>query len=335
MDKLITVIIPVYNMEPYLERCLDSVLSNTYRDIEVICVDDGSKDNSLEILRRYESADSRVVVIAKENGGVSSARNVGLDHMSGDYVTFVDADDFVHPQFFEIMHYAIIQSGADLVIAIPTKVFPQDLPIKMNTISVESLGMKITPRIQVYRNRELRSYCCCKLLKTSAICSCRFQLGFSISEDILFFAAIWENNPELLCCTISESMYYYYQGNPNSAIATSNEHEMLKATKYCIDRCAISRENEQIYLFMAIEQGIWHRYYGSTIRGDRTVRKVANPLLRKCWKRMIISKDYSPTEKIMLTTKIFMYPLYLLYRRRNPEYRKWERLERERVQDER
>ena len=103
MDPTVSVIIPVYNMESYLERCLDSVLNNTYRNLEVICVDDGSTDGSLQILRRYEQTDKRIVVITKENGGVSSARNTGLDHASGNFVSFVDPDDLLHPQHYELM----------------------------------------------------------------------------------------------------------------------------------------------------------------------------------------------------------------------------------------
>ena len=108
MDQsLISVIIPIYNMEQYLERCLDSVLNNTYRNLEIICVDDGSTDSSLEILRRWEEKDPRIVVITKENGGVSSARNAGLDRMAGDYVSFVVSDEFVHPQYFEALLFAV------------------------------------------------------------------------------------------------------------------------------------------------------------------------------------------------------------------------------------
>ena len=94
---LISVIIPVYNVEAYLPRCLDSVIQNTYRNLEIICVDDGSTDGSPEILRDYAQRDARITVITKENGGVSSARNAGLDRATGEFVAFIDSDDFVHP----------------------------------------------------------------------------------------------------------------------------------------------------------------------------------------------------------------------------------------------
>ncbi len=330
MDQpLITVIIPVYNMELYLERCLDSVLNNTYRNLEVICVDDGSKDCSLEILRRYEAADSRIVLITKENGGVSSARNAGLDRMTGEYVTFVDPDDFVHPQYIEILYYAITKTNADLVMTEPSRVYPEDFPIQIEPVSISSIDPIRITKLQVYRNKNLRAYTHCKIVKCSVVGSCRFPLGYKVSEDIIFYASIWENNPSMSCYTLSAPVYFYHQGNPNSAVTNANEHDMLKATKYCVERCAISRENEQIYLFMVIEQGLWHRYYGSEIRGDRTIRKVANPLLLRSWRMMIISPHFTLREKVTMTVKIFAYPIYLVYCRRNPVFRNWEQAEKE------
>lgn len=102
MDNLlISVIIPVYNIEKYLARCLDSVLAQSYRDIEVLAVDDGSTDGSGRVLREYEKKDSRVKPIFKENGGVSSARNIALDTAKGEYIYFLDGDDWIEPDTFE------------------------------------------------------------------------------------------------------------------------------------------------------------------------------------------------------------------------------------------
>lgn len=99
-DK-ITVIIPVYNVENYLERCLKSILYNTYTNLEIICVNDGSTDNSKKILESYSKRDKRVVVINKKNAGVSSARNAGIKIATGEYIAFVDSDDWIHEKYFE------------------------------------------------------------------------------------------------------------------------------------------------------------------------------------------------------------------------------------------
>lgn len=89
----VTIIIPVYNTEQYLAQCLDSAIKQTYQNLEILCVNDGSKDNSLEILKEYHEKDSRVVIVSQANGGLSAARNTGLDHAAGDYVQFLDSDD--------------------------------------------------------------------------------------------------------------------------------------------------------------------------------------------------------------------------------------------------
>jgi len=112
----ITVIIPVYNVAEYLSDCIDSILSSTYKDIEVILIDDGSTDISGEICNSYEKKDHRIRVFHKKNEGVSSARNIGLEYASGKYVNFVDADDFVHPQMLEILLDIIQKSQCDVAI---------------------------------------------------------------------------------------------------------------------------------------------------------------------------------------------------------------------------
>ncbi len=113
----VSVIVPVYNAEKALERCIDSILNQEYKDFELIAVDDGSKDRSGEILDAYAKADPRVVVIHKENGGVSDTRNRALDIAQGEYVQFLDADDWIPADSTKVMVRAIEESGADLVTA--------------------------------------------------------------------------------------------------------------------------------------------------------------------------------------------------------------------------
>ena len=110
----ISVIIPVYNTESYLSRCLDSVLSNTYENLEVICVNDGSTDNSINILDNYKFSDERVIVINQKNSGVSAARNAGLNVATGEYIAFIDSDDWVHTQYFEILLFAMSCNDSDV-----------------------------------------------------------------------------------------------------------------------------------------------------------------------------------------------------------------------------
>ena len=112
----VSVCVPFYNIAQYAGRCLDSILNNTYKNLEVICVNDGSTDETLEILKEYEKKDSRIIVINKENGGLASARNSALDCCSGDFIAIVDGDDWVHQQYFEILLDVQRKTRADVVI---------------------------------------------------------------------------------------------------------------------------------------------------------------------------------------------------------------------------
>ena len=111
MDDLISVVIPVYNVEKYLEKCLDSVVGQTYGNLEIILVDDGSTDNSGAICDRYAQKDSRVVVIHQKNGGLSKARNVGIDKATGKYISFIDSDDYVGSCYIETLYKALPEDG--------------------------------------------------------------------------------------------------------------------------------------------------------------------------------------------------------------------------------
>ena len=114
MQDLISIIVPVYKVEKYLKRCVDSILAQTYPCLEVILVDDGSPDGCPAICDEYAREDRRVRVIHKENGGLSDARNAGIDAAKGKFLGFVDSDDYVHPRFYELLLQALKGEGADI-----------------------------------------------------------------------------------------------------------------------------------------------------------------------------------------------------------------------------
>ena len=115
MEK-VTVIVPVYNVEPYLEECLDSIVNQTYTDLEIILIDDGSTDKSLEIIKKYAQEDKRIVFITQSNLGVSAARNTGLKMATGEYILFVDSDDTIRQDTVARLRQHAIKTGSDIVI---------------------------------------------------------------------------------------------------------------------------------------------------------------------------------------------------------------------------
>ena len=124
MNKLISIIIPVYNVECYLGACMESVLNQTYKKIEVILVDDGATDNSGQMCDHYAEEDMRVRVIHKKNGGLADARNKGITHANGDYIMFIDSDDVVSQNFVEYLYSLIIENSSDIGICNPIHCYP-------------------------------------------------------------------------------------------------------------------------------------------------------------------------------------------------------------------
>ncbi len=115
MDPLISVLIPAYNIENRIGICLDSVLDNSYKNLEIICINDGSTDRTLEILTAYSNKDSRIHVVSQENKGVSYTRNELLHRASGEYIAYIDGDDVVHRQYFEVSLNTALTTNADVV----------------------------------------------------------------------------------------------------------------------------------------------------------------------------------------------------------------------------
>ena len=114
MNELISIIVPVYNVEQFLARCIDSIRAQTYRNIEILLIDDGSTDNSGRVCDEYAKQDGRIKVYHKPNGGVSSARNYGLDRATGKYIGFVDSDDFIAPDMYEYLIQLIKDTNAEI-----------------------------------------------------------------------------------------------------------------------------------------------------------------------------------------------------------------------------
>lgn len=146
----ISCIIPVYNVEKFLDECICSILKQSFSDFELILVDDGSKDKSGEICKKYSTLDSRVKVISQSNRGASAARNNGIKNSTGDYICFVDSDDWVYQDFFEIMYTTAVNSNADIVVC----GYRQEVPIKNNSIEIRDIYSVPQEKDKVFYTRE-------------------------------------------------------------------------------------------------------------------------------------------------------------------------------------
>ena len=184
-NKKISVIVPVYNMEKYLGRCVDSILAQTYGNIEVILVDDGSSDASPDICDRYAEADGRVRVIHKANGGLSSARNAGLDAATGDYIGFVDSDDYISPDMYRILAERL--DGGDCEIANAMYVYAfeggETAPSRVPHTTDENISAEQFARELMLHAGDVSV--CTKLFRAEIFDGVRFPEG-KLNEDLLF-----------------------------------------------------------------------------------------------------------------------------------------------------
>ena len=150
---MISILVSVYNMKDYLVQCLDSVLAQTYTDYECILVDDGSKDNSLEMCNEYARKDKRFVVVHQENGGLSAARNTGLKHAKGDLITFLDPDDWIHPEYLQRLVELKEKHNADMSAVSFVKTSDRNYPrVKAEVTVKEYTGRDFVDNMNTLRN---------------------------------------------------------------------------------------------------------------------------------------------------------------------------------------
>ena len=205
MEKLITVIVPIYEVEKYLHRCVDSILAQTYTKLEVILVDDGSPDRCGEICDAYAKKDERVTVIHKENGGQSEARNLGLDIAHGDYIGFVDSDDWLELDMYEKLYEALIENHADLSMCGFNYIYKNKVVEKriFNTFTVIENDELIK---KYFTEDTILSQPCNKLYKKELFEQIRYPVG-KIFEDRYISLELFSNIERAV--DIGEAKYNY------------------------------------------------------------------------------------------------------------------------------
>lgn len=230
----VSVIIPVYNVEKYLRKCLDSVVNQTLTDIEIICVDDGSTDNSLAMLKEYADKDNRIKIIDKENGGLSSARNAGMDVMNGEYCYFIDSDDWINLDTIEKLIKIMAENDVDVVVHGAQNIAEDKDCEEFANKTQEWFKNREKPNgvydVPIDVNARVMAVAWNKLYKTEIINKyhCRFKEGV-IHEDELF---VWTY---MVHCNkyyyLNEKLYYYLR-RADSIIGKKNDSiKMLDIVK--------------------------------------------------------------------------------------------------------
>ena len=313
MEPLISVILPIYNMEDCLVRCLGSILNNTFPNLEVICVDDGSRDSSLKILLEYEQKDSRIRVISKENGGVSSARNAGLDLMTGQYVSFVDPDDYIHPQLFEFLFRALQESQADFSICGFHRVIAEGAEIYREPITFDSDAVQEYSVSQIFRNRQLRTFCWGKLFRSDLVSNIRFREDIQYAEDTVFFYEVCEHILSVKGVGVPYVLYYYVQ-RENSLSRGINLSQHMSLARFWVHRLRQPNSREDICLEQAVKRCLACRYMATKIQPDQEVASECKTFMKELRQRLWKTKWHTCKERLVLIIFIQFPMLYRFFR---------------------
>lgn len=256
---LISVIVPVYNVIGYLARCIESILSQTYTNLEIILVDDGSSDGSESECDAWKATDPRIKVIHKKNGGLSSARNAGIDVATGDYLGFIDSDDYIELDMYETLLSAILASKKEIaccgmVLEYPTfikRINILDSPIEYN-------------KEESFRNallgHNIGLSACCKLYNRSLFSEIRFPFG-KLSEDMPVLFQLMDKANGLICTGLPS---YHYVTRAGSISKSEYSHRKYDAFEFALE---IREHVQKTYPHLDKESGYFcHRIASSLLQ---------------------------------------------------------------------
>ena len=301
MEPLISVIVPVYNVEDYLVDCVESIITQSYKNLEIILVDDGSTDGSGIICDNYKSRDTRIIVIHQKNKGLSAARNSGIDVSKGEYIGFVDSDDFIHPEMYnrlmkDIIDYNVLLSFCQFrrfedgdKIEKPLLIYETDLysphDVIFESLSAERWWEAVT-----------------KLFHRSLFSYIRFPEGRT-NEDYAIMMNIYD-----LCdrIVVDRNQLYYYRQREGSITTSSlnirkfdqiqNSQEVLEFVKQYYPDCV--RPAEAVLLTAA--QGLLTRLYSGHISGYEEQETLLFKLIQDSCPSFVFNQYISITQRILL-----------------------------------
>ncbi len=308
IEGLVSVIVPIYNVEAYLSRCVDSIINQTYKNLEIILVDDGSPDRCGEICDEYARKDSRIVVIHKENGGLSDARNTGIEKASGEYISFIDSDDWIEPEMIETLYNACLSNSVKMAYC-----GIYDVDENLNKKARKSSDFDDVLDSKDVLMRMLES-------KGASLSACNKICHFELFEDVRFpTGKIYEDVATTYKCVVKansiasckKALYNYFHRS-NSITTTKFSDRIFDFTdhtnKLQEDLLTICPEiKDSILFFRAYSIGT---VLSNLLMQDRKTRNLYNiqykELLyelkstKKTWKKIESTRKYRRTYCLML-----------------------------------
>ena len=324
MDDKITVIVPVYNVENYLRKCLDSIMVQTYKNIEIIVVNDGSTDTSGEICKEFSGMDHRIIYIEQENAGLSAARNTGLNNMSGDYVTFVDSDDWIEQDYIETLYKKIVEYQADIAVGNYYS-YNEDEETYYFHIYGNSYYEKVYDNISIFENlyesQEMKSFALIsawgKLYKAKLFDYLRFDKG-KLGEDGYFNQKMYLSVNKVVY--LNKGLYAYRQRSGSITKtwtekwmhalvdAMSERITLLANMGYPLEKhLAVYRQMLEVSLANGQASGLSDTATYKEFEMKRTLLNQLSIQEQKEKKAIVLAANYAYVEQVMTTIKSICY----------------------------
>lgn len=232
MEALVSVIIPMYNVEKYIDECIKSVINQTYKNLEIILINDGSTDNSYDICKKYSETDARIILINKENGGSASAKNFGLKIAKGDYITFVDSDDFIQNDMIEYMLNKIEKTKADIIQCDFISLYKDSKVISKSGITEETISSQMF--LKLFLTEWKNSLFWNKLFKKEVIKGVYFKEGRCIDDEFFTYKCVIKSRS----VTLSDKIVYNYRIRKSGVMRSEKSQKQILRDRidYLVER---------------------------------------------------------------------------------------------------
>lgn len=313
MAPEISIIIPAYNEEKNIARCLNSVLAQGFTNFEALCIDDGSTDSTAEIIKSFAEKDERIILLKNPNKGVSSARNFGIENAKGNYIGFVDSDDFIQPQMYEFLYRAVTENNCDFSVC----KYKKTSEIKEKIFEYKTENFYPENFIKNFDETELVfSSACTKLISKKFLNDIRFK-NFKIGEDTIFNSELYSKSS--LSILISAELYTYYVNTQSVSFTElwSEKWFDLIQTRF-ISFDILKDKNEALSSFY-LERGMKLLLsYKFNLKGSPNENKFNAQLktyFKKYFKPFMICKSISLKNKLIIPVFFLMPPLYTAFRK--------------------
>ena len=307
-EALVSIIVPIYNGEEHIERCIESIAAQSYPSIEIIAVDDGSTDNSGEILESFAEKDERIRPFHIENGGVSRARNFGIEHSEGEYIMFVDCDDYIEPDTVERL-LSLFEDDVDMTQCTYKIVDEADKCVSVYGIKQGTYEGRESI-LSAFFDIQILQSCWAKLYRASLLDGVRFEPRYAVGEDDLFSFCVCKRAKKII--TVNEPCYCYYENQASvMRAALAEKHFQIfdildrqlfecKDEKSLYTRCAIKDINiSNMHIYRIFADGAMYDKYEKLKDRIRAHKRIA-----------FSSNEFSLRQKLVFALLIYAPKLY-------------------------